>query len=360
MLNKMHESHVGDDPVLTSLNEGIRAFLSPKQQAALQHRGTNNREQDPKTIPELIHLSRLANAVYEAITRRNDRPQRPDIGRPAALDVWRSDLQYKLYDCRDQLLRAKPTLLAHFSLARQYTHVAGPEDRVPPRLYHLDHQLGTILFTAHHVKSDCGVFANKLFGKLRALAVDEALLTLKGDLKCDGAVVSREHVRAIADLLKLVNRVNVSYAESCSVTRRVKTQIGADSRGMIITLEAHASRPFALAPEVCVYRNRPEFTEEPTTPTQACSIPYETNGMIEIAPMVPVGHCGHRAFRNLTDSIRDDLQAPLGVNQWDFASSMEGRSQLVDSILDAKVRQIRATQSGRKVPLALNDTVRRI
>jgi hypothetical protein len=360
MLNKMHEWNVSDDPVLTALNDGVRAFLSPEQKTTFQRRVIDNLKQDPRTISELLHFSRSANVIYEEIMRGDARSHRLDIGRPAVIDVWKRDLQFKLYDCRDRLLQADPTLLAHFTLSRQYTHVAGPENQVPLRLQHLDQQLGTVLFTARHVKSDCGLFANQLFEKLKALAIDEALLTLKGDLTRDETVVSREHVRTIADLLKSVNRVNVDYAEALCGNRRVKTQIAADGRGMIITLEAHADRPFALAPEVCVYRNRHEFTQQPTTPAPARAILYEMNGMDEIAPMVPVGHCGQRALRNLTNNIHDNLQAPLGVNHRDFASSPEWRSQLVDSILDGKVRQIRAIQSGRRALLAFTDTAQRV
>jgi hypothetical protein len=360
MLNKMFEWHVSDDPVLTALNDGIRAFLSPEQKVAFQRRGLNNLDRDPQTIQELIHFSRLANTLYEEIAHRSYRPQRPDGGTAAAIDVWKRDLQYKLYDCRDQLLHTNPALLVHFTLSRQYMHVAGPADQVPLRLQQLDQQLGTVLFTAHHVKSDCSAFANRLFQKLTALAIGAALLTLKGDLTRDGAVVSRKHIGAIAERLKSVNRVDGNHAEALRTDRHVRTQIGADSQGMIITLEAHAQRPFALAPEVCVYRNRSEFTGEMPTSAQARSIPYEINGMDAIAPMVPVGQCGQTAFRTLTNSVRDNLQAPLGVNLGDFPPSRQWRSQLVDSILDAKVRQVRANQSGRQALVAFKDTARGI
>ena len=357
MLNKLFEWHIPDDPLLTALNDGIRAFLTPEQQAAFQQRGIDNFQRDPQTLQELLHFSRLANTLYEEIAR-SDRPRRQDGNTSALIDVWKRDLQYKLYDCRDQLLRANPALLAHFSLSRQYTHVAGPADQVPLRLQHLDQQLGTILFTAQHVKSDCSAFANKLFGKLTALALGEALLTLEADLTRDGAIVSREHVSAIAEHLKSVNRVDGNRPEAFCGERHARTQIGAASRGMIITLEAHPERPFALAPEVCVYRNRSEFTGELKTPARARSFPHEVNGMDEISPMVPVGLSGQTAFTTLTNSVRDNLQAPLGVTQWDFRSSMQWRSQLVDSILDGKVRQVRASQSGRPPLSTFKDTAR--
>lgn len=280
------------------------------------------------SIEKLIELSHLANDVYSNMDiPRSDAQNEADIGKRKAIDNWKQDLQRQFYDVRDRGLKDAPENLEKFSLTQQYkdkTHL----ENVPEAVTRVDDRLGTVLFTPASVKNDCSVFAAKLYDKLSAFAVADGVNLLGADQTTQGNHSAQDVVDKIADSLKTINRAKIPAPPDASYNHHARTQIGEDAEGRILASEAHVGKPFLLAPELHIYADRNSFETEswsvkPSTISRALAT------MREVA-----GKCNTAA--ELTASMQDSLNEPLGVTKDEIKDAAQKREGLVESILGKK------------------------
>src|SRR5580698_8917175 len=95
------------DPLLTSLDEGVK-FLAPERQPQVRQWVGIHHERDPQTAPELINFARVANEVFNMIERPGALEQGAAGERRKGIDTWMGDLRKKLYETRDRMLKRNP------------------------------------------------------------------------------------------------------------------------------------------------------------------------------------------------------------------------------------------------------------
>lgn len=336
MLQRLKDA-VSGDPMLGSLKDSVQDFLTGDQKAAIQ-KELAGLKHDPKTVGELVRFSDLANRMYAGIERPGDDSKGAELKKREAIDKWALNLQHKLYDSRDQLLKKDPALLDSFSISQQYRDQTG-QSQVPAAIGQVDSKLGTVLFTGSQVPNDCGVFAGRLYEKLSALAVDDTMKKLQGDWTKPDATVSPEHVKALRDSLQSVNLVKLDAPPDASWNHHVKTQIGTDSQGRVFAWEAHTGKPFMLSPELHIYPDQNAFSGQRVGPGQVPPVIKESKAAVaEFGQLAQEGARAEQAAQSLTTRIRSGLETPLGVKSTDIAQSAQKRTGLVNSIIENKVR----------------------
>ncbi|MBD1859953.1 MULTISPECIES: hypothetical protein [Leptolyngbya] len=232
---------------------GVLSFIGTDKEKA--HRLVQDHIKEPRNLNDLLVFTNVANQIYGMIKDFGLANSQSKLSQQ--ISKWRDEITGLIYDLRDSFLAQDPNALKRFSLAEQYKNIKNIKEvnNVPQLLSEMDQTLGVLIFS-NEIPNDCSKFALRLFTKRISVLVARFL---EGK---DSITQSQYKELHQNEALKQTRKVILEYKADPSFPcpYHAKTSIG-QIAGEIVTLEAHAGKPFLLAPELHLYINEEAFID---------------------------------------------------------------------------------------------------